>query len=190
MDFIFDNFYVIAIVVVAIVSWIKKRSEAKYDEEEQRRVREEMIRGLEEMSQHSSPPRPAQPPVTPKGRQVPPMPKAHGQRPPAPPLPQTHVSNPAHAVVQPEENFELIHQRDIQERFAEAKRVNQLAKDQANQFKDKRNRSSKEPDYNNKVTSPTTAQSGLRGILGDRKGIRRAMVLREVLGPPVALQER
>ena len=184
MDFIFDNFYVIAIAVIAIVSWFKKRSEAKYNEEEERRVREEMIRGLEEMSQHSSSPRPIQHPVMP----APPMPKAHSQRPPAPPLPQTHVSQPAHAVVQPQENFELIHQRDIQERFAEAKRVNQLAKDQANQSK--RNRSSKDGDYGNKAPSLSTAQKGLRGILSDRKDIRRAMVLREVLGPPVALHDR
>jgi hypothetical protein len=186
MDFIFDNFYIIAIAVITVVSWLKKRSEAKYNEEEERRVREEMIRGLEEMSQHSSPPRAAQQPATPKGRQAPPMPKAHGQRPPAPPLPQSHVTNPAHAVVQPQENFELIQQRDIQERFAEAKRVNQLAKDQANQAK--RTRTTKDGDFGNKAPSPNTAQKGLRGILNDRKGIRRAMVLREVLGPPVSLQ--
>lgn len=188
MDFIFDNFYVIAIAVIAIVSWFKKRSEAKYEEEEQRRVREEMIRGLEEMSQQSSGHHPAQPPAMPTSRSAPPMPKAHGQRPPAPPLPQSHAQQPAHAVVQPQENFELIHQRDIQERFAEAKRINQLAKDQANPSK--RNRNSKDTDYGNKAAAPSTAQKGLRGILNDRKGIRRAMVLREVLGPPVALQDR
>lgn len=186
MDFIFDKFYIIAIAVVAIVSWFKKRSEAKYEEEEERRVREEMIRGLEEISQHSSSHRPSQPPVLPTSRSAHPMPKAHGQRPPAPPLPQSHTQQPVHAVVQPQEDFELIHQRDIQERFAEAQRVNQLAKDQANPSK--RNRNSKDNDYGNQTAAPSTAQKGLRGILNDRKSIRRAMVLREVLGPPVALQ--
>ncbi len=179
MNFIFDNFYIIALIVVAFASWLKKRSEAKFEEEEQRRVREEMIRGLEEMSRQSPGPRPLAMP-----RPAPPLPKASHRAAP-PPVQRPQIPQPVPTEFMPSEDFELAHQRQIEERLAEAKRAKQLTKDQA---KERRNRSSREGEYGAKPAPTAAASTGLRATLKDRRSTRRAIVLREVLGPPLGMR--
>lgn len=165
MDWIFDNFQILALVGIALASWLKSRADAKAAEREEREARRQLEEPEEvfgprepwnEPQQWSPPPQP--PPLVVKPRTPPPIPVA--------------------AV---EAEAELKRQMQLQERLRELRETKAVTTGGAAATR----------------TRATTRQTGspapavpasLRGVLRKRSEIRRAVILREVLGPPLGLR--
>jgi hypothetical protein len=166
MDWIFDNFQILAIVGIALASWLKARSDAKAAEREERRAREEMSLPDEEVFGPGEPwnePQQWTPPPTPPPLVIP-------KRTP-PPVPAAVV----------EIDAELKRQMQLQDRLRQMRETRAVTTGGAAVT---RKRTAKQQSG---YTAPM-AISGLRGVLGKRSEIRRAVVLREILGPPLGLR--
>lgn len=163
MDWIFDNFQILALVGLALASWLKSRSDAKAAEREAREARKE----FEEPEEFFGPAenwrevieRPA--PVAP-----PPVFKTS-----PPPVPAT----PGRAEI------ELKRQAEIQERLRQIRETKAVTSGGA--------AATRARATDRKVAATAAIPStSLRSALRQRGQIRRAVVLREILGPPLGLR--
>jgi hypothetical protein len=166
MDWIFDNFNILAIVGIALASWLKARADAKAAEREEREARELMGETEEETFGPEEEWREAQPPLLPS--QPPPL----VVRPAAPPpIPAYH--NPAEA--------ELQRQLQLQEKLTELRATKAVTTGGATAARTRAKTGNTTP------ATPAPARK-LRTILRQRGEIRQAVILREVLGPPLSLR--
>jgi hypothetical protein len=174
MDWIFDNFQIVALVGLALASWLKSRMDAKAAEQEERRAREEMEEGgeifgppesWEEEDRGSFPVPPI--PVFP-----PPLPHLE-----PPVLPATGRS----AEAAQREQTALQHQLDLQERFRQLREAKAVTTGGAAVTR-ARSDARRNP-------QAATQPASFKKLLKDRSSIRRAVVLREILGPPISMRK-
>lgn len=165
MDWIFDNFQILAIVGIALASWLKTRADAKAAEREERRAREEMGQPDEETFG------PGEPWNEPQQWEMPPAPRPLVAKQAPPPLP---------AVAQ-EADAELKRQMQMQERLREIREARTVTSGGAAATRTRT--ASRQSGY-----TSTAVPVGLGSILRKRSEIRRAVILREVLGPPLGLR--
>ena len=165
MDWIFDNFQILALVGLALASWLKTRADAKAAEREERRAREEMAQGPdpddygpgEPWQELRMPPRAPQPP------------------------PLFRTSPPPVPVAVCDTDAELKRQMEWQERLRLARESKAVTTGGAAATRARTNTPKPGP-------ATSAPLPGLRAELRQRKSLRRAVVLREILGPPLALR--
>lgn len=162
MDWIFDNFQILAIVGLALASWLKARSDAKAAKREEQETRRE----LEEPEDVFGP---EQEWREPQQWSPPPMP---------PPL---VVTPPPIPVASLEAEEELKHQMQIQERLRQIRESKAVTSGGAAATRTRA--ASRQTGY-----TESAVPASLRGVLRKRGEIRRAVILREVLGPPLGLR--
>jgi len=169
MEFISDYFYVIILIVGAIAQWMKSRSEAR----EQNDPRDE-ARDLEEMIEREErrQSRPAVPPPLARPSTPPPLP-ASGPS----PAPETRRRSREVAPAF-DTSGELARQQALAEKVREMK-----------QARSARKAGESLPSSRESARSATRATGlGLRERLRDRKELRQAFVLKEILEKPIALR--
>ena len=161
MDWIFDNFQILAIVGLALASWLKSRADAKAAEREEQEARRELeepeeIFGPDEAwgAPYQEPAYPAPPPLV---RVVP------------PPVPAF------------EAEAELKRQMDMQERLRQLRETKAVTSGGAAVTR-ARTKDAKA------AKTATAVPVGLRGALRNHGQVRRAIVMREILGPPLGLR--
>jgi hypothetical protein len=161
MNWLFDNFQFVLLVAIAFASWLKHRMDTRKAEDEERRAREEMTGGDEDLFEEGEwelPPAAPAPSVPPPLRQVVP-----------PPL-KVEFSGV-------DEN-QLQRQQDMQERLRQAKKVKAAAREAA-----------VGQTYGARQIKPVLGEKmSLRKSLRDPAQTRRGIILREILGPPVGLR--
>ncbi len=168
MDWIFDNFQIVALVALAMASWFKSRMDAKAAEREEQRAREEMAERGEVEESDFGPGEPWQEVLT---------------RPePAQPPPLFRVSPPPVPVAVFDTDAELKRQMELQERLRQARESKAVTTGGA--AATRKLTASKQTGY-----AAAGVRNGLREIVRKRGEIRRAVVLREILGPPLALRQ-
>ncbi len=167
MDWIFDNFQIVALVALALASWFKTRMDAKAAEREEQRAREEMAERGEVEEYDFGPAEPWQEELM--------QPEL-----PAPP-PLFRMSPPPVPAVVIDTGAELKRQMEMQERLREVRENRAVTTGGA--AATRKLTASKQTGY----ASPGV-RHGLREIARKRSEIRRAIVLREILGPPLALR--
>lgn len=158
MDWIFDNFQILAIVGLAMASWLKSRSDAKAAEREEQEARRELeeqedVFGPDEEWRRSYQ-EPASPPPV---RAIP------------PPLPAMEVE------------AELKRQIEMQERLRQLRETKAVTSGGAAMTRAR----TKEV---KSARTPSVPPAGLRGALRNHGQVRRAIVMREILGPPLGLR--
>ena len=186
MDWITDHIQLVIAAAAAFAYWLNARKqqqeedveptnerqfrdesqEAAEEAERARRIREEIRRKITERSSGGSPqaPRPVEgpPPLIPSLEVDPPV---FAPEPPRRPMIDTAM---------------LEQQRRLQEQLEEAKRTERRAQEIRQGLPGKRAPQT--------ASTPALAGGGLRADLMNRASLRRAVVLREVLGPPVGLR--
>ncbi len=167
MDWIFDNFQIVALVGIALASWIKSRMDAKAAEREERQAREEMgegeeIFGPDEAWEEPPPRQPVPPPLHRAGP------------PPVPTAAQYEAELEAAAL--------LKHQMDLQERLRQIRETKASTSGGAAVTR------ARVAASQSHAAAAAPVKSGLRSALRNRSEIRRAFVLREILGPPLGLR--
>lgn len=159
MDWIFDNFQILALVGLALASWLKSRADAKAAEREEREARRELeepedIFGPGEAWGRPFQETPAPPPLV---------------RPAPPPLPAFEIE------------AEMRRQTELQERLQKLREAKAVTTGGAAATRAR-------------ATEIKTPQAGaavpvdLRGALRRKGQVRRAIVMREILGPPLGLR--
>jgi hypothetical protein len=173
MDWISDNFQIVVLVVFAFASWLKHRMDAKAAEKEEMENQREYGDVEEDPRDYwepefETPQQPAVPP--PLYRQAP------------PPLPQENLA-PAGHLRQDEADAIIKRQRDLQERLRAIKesKANTTGNAAATRTRVAASQTGAKP-------LDPTIHSGLREALRDPKVLRRAIVTREILGPPLSLR--
>lgn len=166
MDWIFDHFQIVALVALALASWFKTRMNAKAAEREERRAREEMpegedVFGPDEEWRMPEVPMPAVPP---------PLVRVS---PPPMPMAAVEASREAEAV--------LKHQMDLQEHLRQLRAAKAVTSGGAAATRSRA--ASQQIGYVQPLAS-----TSLRTTLRNRSEVRRAIVLREILGPPLSLR--
>jgi type IV secretory pathway VirB10-like protein len=159
MDWIFDNFQFVAIAAIVVGSLVKQFLEARAEE---RRVREEMER---------NPPEEVFGPDD-EWETVPTAPPPMMRRPSPPPLAQPPPLRRDHEA----EEAVLRRQAEMQERLHLAREAKEAKAREAAAAKPAG------------TSAKPVRDAGLRGALANRAETRRALVLREILGPPVGLR--
>lgn len=154
MDWIFDNFQILALVGLALASWLKARADAKAAEREARELMELPgdVGGPEE-----------------------PQARPFWETPVPPPLPVVPPPLPAHAEVE----REMQRQMELQERLQRLRESRNVRSGGAAATRDRLIR----PE-----AAAVAAPTGLRAVLRKKGELRRAIVLREILGPPVGMR--
>lgn len=187
MDWIFDHMQLVIAVAAAFAYWMNARKQKQADEDEPaeaplrdesgeaaaeaeraRRIREEIRRKIMDRAD---------------GR----APSAPESSPPPPPVIRRVEVEPAtlkpEPVRQPAVDTEMLErQRRLQEQWQEAVRAKQSALNTGGAVGPKRIAPA------SATATAALSGRGLRGDLRDRASVRRAVVLREVLGPPVGLR--
>ena len=168
MDWIFDNFQIVALVALAMASWFKSRMDAKAAEREEQRAREEMAERGELEEYEYGPGEPWQ--------------EVLMQPEPAPP-PLVRASPPPVPVVVAvaQNNTELKRQMELEERLRLLRETKVVTSGGAAATRNLT--ASRQTGY-----AAPDARHGLREVVRKRGEIRRAIVLREILGPPLALR--
>jgi hypothetical protein len=160
MDWLFDNFQIVALIAIVIGSLVKRFLEAKMEE---RQARERMDREPPEPEEIFGPEEDWQPPAAPA--EPPPLTRQSPAWGGPPPLPA--------AVAQPAAEEVLQRQLEMQERLRQIRETKAAqAREHARETAAAR-------------AKPAQAPAGLRAALRQRSEIRRAVVMREILGPPV-----
>lgn len=163
MDWISENFQILALVGIALASWLKARMDAKAAKREEMEQRED---------DEQSDPAPENP-----WHEVFQMPKA----PQPPPL---FERAPPHITVVPsfEAEAELKRQAELAERLRQARAEKAVTSGGAAVTRAR--------SIAKTASQPAKANNtSLRSMLYDRRMLRRAFVLREVLGPPLSMRE-
>jgi len=168
MDWIFDNFHIVALVALAMASWFKTRMDAKAAEREEQQAREEMAKRGEVEEYDFGPDEPWQEVLM--QPELPPPPLFRTNPPPVP----TKVFDT---------DAELKRQMELQERLRQAREIRAVTTGGAAATRTRT--ASKQTGY-----AAPGVRHGLREIVRKRSEIRRAVVLREILGPPLALRQR
>jgi hypothetical protein len=167
MDWIFDNFQIVALVGLALASWLKSRADAKAAEREEREARRELEEPVDIFG-------PAE-----EWREVQPAPMV------PPPLVKVKPQ-PGRVVTYEAANeteTELKHQMDLQERMRQLRETKAVTTGGAAVTR------ARSTSRQTAQKSTSTAPISLRGALHNRGQLRRAMVMREILGPPLALRQ-
>jgi hypothetical protein len=162
MDWIFDNFQILAIVGLALASWLKKRADDKAAEREEQEARRE----LEEPGEIFGPD---------EAWMIP------GQQPAPPPMPPPLVRTVPPPLPAVEVQGELKRQMDMQERLRQIRETKAATGGPASVTRVR----------TKNATSAKTASAtpvSLRGALRNHGQVRRAIVMREILGPPLGLR--
>lgn len=167
MDWIFDNFQILAIVGLALASWLKSRADAKAAEREERRAREEMAESLGE--EFPVPPQPSR-----ESQQVP---RSFGP----PPLVVKQRTPPPISSAALEVEAELKRQMQIQDRLRELRESKAVTTGGAGATRTRT--ATQQTGY-----TASAVTIGLSGVLRKRSEIRRAVILREIIGPPLGLR--
>lgn len=158
MDWIFDNFQILAIVGLALASWLKKRADDKAAEREEQESRRELEEPEETFGPDEAWGAPYQEPA-----------------PPVPP-PLVRVAPPPVPLV--ETHGELKRQLEMQERLRQLRETKAITSGGAAVTRAR-----------SKDAKPAAAAPvGLRGALRNHEQVRRAIVMREILGPPLGLR--
>lgn len=168
MDWIFDNFQIVALVALAMASWFKSRMDAKAAEREEQQAREEMAERGEVEEYDFGPGEPWQEVLMPP------------EFPPPPPL--FRASPPPVPAVVVDTDAELKRQMELQERLRQAREGKVVTTGGA--AATRKLTASKQTGY-----AAAGVRNGLREIVRKRSEVRRAVVLREILGPPLALRQ-
>ena len=168
MNWIFDNFQILALVGLALASWLKSRADAKAAEREEQQAREEMEQRGEVEEYDFGPGQPwREVMMPPEPEQPPPLFRVN-----PPPVP---------AAVVVDTDAELKRQMEMQERLRQLRESKAVTTGGAAATRNLT--ASRQAGY----TVPDV-RHGLREIVRTRGEIRRAVVLREILGPPLALR--
>lgn len=175
MQWIFENFQVVAVVFLIVGSLVKRFLEAKAEERQARErmdeEREEDVFGPDEEWRTPADPAPSVPP--PLGRQSP------------PPLFRQAPSPPALPVEDSDIDLILQRQREMEERL----RQHKAAKSGSSRATTTGGAAATQDRMNpRRPGSPAERAGSLRAALKNREETRRAVVLREVLGPPLGLR--
>lgn len=171
MDWIFENLQVLLFIIVVVVSFAKRYLDSKREASE-----EQMETPDEDWTPLPPPRRQSGPPPLGRTGGSPPMagpvpPLRNAQRPAAPPPLSASMTEAASA---------LQRQQEMMDRLQSAKEAKaQRAKAAGT--------SHRSPVKASKTVQTPTA-GGLTGILRNRNEIRRAVILREVLGPPLGMR--
>jgi hypothetical protein len=158
MDWIFDNFQILALVGLALASWLKSRADAKAAEREEQEARREFENPEEYFGPDEAWGAPHQPSVPPPlVRAVP------------PPIPAYDTQ------------AELKRQMEMQERLRQLRETKAVTTGGAAVTRARTKDA--------KTIKPLSAVPvGLRGALRNHGEVRRAVVMREILGPPLGLR--
>ena len=170
MEWIFDNFQVVALIAIVIGSLAKRFLEAKAEERQARERMDDQDDGeVFDPEEWQVPEQPAPSVPPPLYRQVPP-PLVRQAAPHALPVEQHEIE----AVLQ--------RQLEMQERLRQIRETKVVTTGGAAAT------SSRVSAAQSHAKPLVPVKAGLRGALRSGKEIRRAVVLREVLGPPVGLR--
>jgi hypothetical protein len=162
MDWIFDNFQILALVGLALASWLKARSDAKATEREEQEARRELEEPEEFFGRGENWEMPRRPE-------------------PAPSVPPPLVRKAPPPIPAFETDRELKRQMEIQERLREIRETKAVTTGGAAVTR-ARTKSAK-------ATKPAIkGPVSLRAALRNRGQVRRAVLLREILGPPLGLR--
>ena len=180
MNWIFDNFQILLIVALAFASWLKHRHDTKAAEREEQQAREEMSAPPDwsETEVEWQRPEPEYRPLVPP----PLVKKAADAPPPVPQMTQTGTS-------------ELQRQEDIQQRLRQLRETRESTARQAREARQARQaREARHARQAREARMTGPSEGGTRGMLrkllrADRDKVRRAIILREILGPPVGLRK-
>ena len=178
MDWIFDNLQYVVLIAIAAASWFKRRADVKAESEAEEEARREMAEGnLKDIFGDEEP---WVPPVAPAP--PPPLPPQSG-----PPPPLRHIA-PGPQQRAAESQFEdhdddvlLKRQREMEERLSEIRHIKE-AKIAAPNPRTLASTGTQKP-------SSHRTSNCYRKALRKRSEIRQAIVMREILGPPVGLQK-
>ena len=167
MKWIFEHFQIVVVIVVALASLVKHRKDLAQTEDEERRAREDMADDEEVLgpARDRQPPQPSVPPLVVK-KALPPLARAG------------HAPRPGLS----DEALILKRQQDIQERLRQIQATKATTTGGAAATRTRVSAAQRHP------KAVTIAKTGLRASLHSRQDIRRAIVLREILGPPLGLR--
>jgi hypothetical protein len=159
MDWIIDNIQIVVLILLGIGSWIKARMDAKSAESEETTIDSEPV-----------------PPFVPERKSAPsvPPPLERAARPPI--LPSVAAEEAAR-----EEAVALKHQQELEARLRQIRETKATTSGGAAATRARI--AAKKSATSTKLISPT-----LRSRLRDPKEMRRAIVMREILDPPVGLR--
>jgi len=174
MKWLLEHFQIVFVIVVALASLVKRRQEVAQTEEQERQARKDMAEeaAAEELGPASNPQLPVAPPVArqespPVARKAPPPLARLGEVPPP---------------VRSDEVLILKQQQDIQERLQQIRDTKATTTGGAVATRSRVSAAQRH------LKAAPIAKTGLRARLHSRQEVRRAMVLREILSPPVALR--
>ena len=193
MNFLFDNFQILIVVGLVIATLLKKRSELKEQEEAERQAREEMIRGLKEVKRPPAATKstPQQGTSRRQGSTPPPPPPLVWNDEPAPaksndpwPMPAANAYEAPAPTGNEQQQKILERQRSMQERLAEIKREAERVKQAVGGARATQRKVS----HNGQTEDVLMPIGSLRHALKNPRQVRRAVVLREILGPPISLK--
>jgi hypothetical protein len=182
MDWIFDHFQIVLLIALALGTWVKRRMDMKRTEQDERQAREEMAGGDDVFGPDSGWPQPQ--------RQAEPAAPPPIVRPSPPPLRPPTVPT-AMPVELYDTAAQLRRQQDLQERLRQIRASKTPATGGATKATTTggaaatRTRVSAAQHH---VSTAQHAKPGLPGSLRSRKEIRHAILMREILGPPVGLR--
>lgn len=159
MDWIFDNFQILALVGLALASWLKSRADAKAAEREEQEARRELEEPEEVFGPGEAWMRP--------------------QHQPAPTVPPPLVRTAPPPLPAVETQGELKRQMDMQEKLRQLREAKAATGATVSRARTKDAKSTK---------TERTVPVGLRAALRNHGQVRRAIVMREILGPPLGLR--
>lgn len=159
MDWISDHFQILALVGLALASWLKSRSDAKALEREEREARRELEEQPEEVFG------PGEAWIKPISQPAPP-PLVRAIPPPVPVF---------------ETEAELKRQMEMQERLRQIRETKAVTSGGAAATR-ARTKDAKAPN------TKTAVPASLRGALRNHGQVRSAIIMREILGPPLGLR--
>jgi hypothetical protein len=166
MDWIFDNFQVLALVGIALASWLKARADAKAAEREEREAREQIPDPEESFG-------PDEEWQVPQEQTMPSTPPPFVLASPVP-MAQYEADREAAAA--------LKHQTDLQERLRQIRETKATTSGGASATR------ARVAASQTHARPAEAAKVGIRSALRHPKEIRRAIVMREILGPPLGLR--
>jgi hypothetical protein len=176
MNWIFDHFEIVALIVLAMASWVKRRMDMKRAEQEQGQAKQDMSDDEDVFG-----------PATGWPQAVPSLPPPLVRQSP-PPLVRQSPSLP----VELYDNAAILkQQQDIQERLRrikEAKAAPAGGTAKATTSGGAAATRTRVSAAQSHAKAVTPAKASLRASLRQGQEIRRAIVMREILGPPVGLR--
>jgi hypothetical protein len=162
MDWIFDNFQILALVGLAFASWLKSRADARAAEREAQEARREYENPEEIFGPDEEWRRPYEEEA-------------------APPVPPPLVRTVPPPILAFETEAELKRQMEMQEKLLQIRETKAITTGGAAATR------ARTKDATATKIAPAVPV-GLRGALRHQGQVRRAIVMREILGPPLGLR--